>query len=106
MFAVFKNGGKQYKVFENQVLALEKFEATLDSEIDLNEIMMVGGEGINTAVGAPFVKGASVKIQLLGYDQDQKVIVFKKKRRQNYRRKNGHRQLKSIVRVVSINPGK
>lgn len=106
MFAVFKNGGKQYKVFENQVLKLEKFEGVLGEEIEINEVMMVGGEGVHDQVGAPHVNGASVKIQLVGYDQNEKVIIFKKRRRKNYRRKTGHRQIVSLVKVTSINPGK
>jgi large subunit ribosomal protein L21 len=106
MFAVFKNGGKQYKVVENQVLKLEKFDAVLGEEIEINEVMMVGGEGVHIAVGAPHISGASIKIQLVGYDQEKKVIIFKKRRRKNYRRKNGHRQLVSLVKVISITPGK
>jgi large subunit ribosomal protein L21 len=106
MFAVFKNGGKQYRVAEGQVLKLEKFDATLGEEIEINEVMMVGGEGTHTTVGAPHVAGASVKIQLVGYDQDKKVIIFKKRRRKNFRRKTGHRQLVSLVKVMSITQGK
>ena len=106
MFAVFKNGGKQYKVVENQVLKLEKFEAVLGEEIEINEVMMIGGEGTHVSVGAPFVTGASVKIQLVGYDQEKKVIIFKKRRRKNYRRKTGHRQVVSLVKIMSINSGK
>jgi len=106
MFAIFESGGKQYKVFENQVLKLEKIEAVLGEEIDVNEVMMVGGEGAHIAVGAPFIAGASVKLQLVGFDQEKKVIIFKKRRRKNYRRKNGHRQIVSLVKVVSINAGK
>ena len=105
MFAVFKNGGKQYKVQENQVLKLERIDADLGQEIDLNEIMMVGKEG-SILVGAPHVAGASVKIQVVDHDKDAKVIIFKKRRRKNYRRKNGHRQPNSLVKVVSITLGK
>ena len=64
MFAVFKNGGKQYRVAEGQVLKLEKFDAVLGEELEIDEVMMVGGEGTHTTVGAPHVVGASVKIQL------------------------------------------
>lgn len=106
MFAIFKTGGKQYKVFENQVLKIKKIEAVLGDEININEVMMVGGEGIQAAVGAPHVVGASIKLQLVGYDQEKKVIIFKKRRRKNYRRKNGHRQIVSLVKVISINSGK
>ncbi len=104
MFAVFKNGGKQYKVQENQVLKLERIDADLGQEIELNEIMMIGKEG-SISVGAPHVKGALVKIQVVDHDKDEKVIIFKKRRRKNYRRKNGHRQPNSLVKVVSITLG-
>lgn len=102
MFAVFKNGGKQYKVQENQILKLEKIDASLGAEIKLEEVMMVGQDGERAFVGAPYVKGASITIQVVDQDKDEKVIIFKKRRRKNYRRKNGHRQPISLVKVVSI----
>ena len=106
MFAVFKNGGKQYKVRENQILKLEKIDAALGAEITLNEIMMTGTEGALVHVGAPYVKDASVKLQLIDQEKGEKVIIFKKRRRKNYRRKTGHRQLISLVKVISITAGK
>jgi large subunit ribosomal protein L21 len=102
MFAVFKNGGKQYRVCENQVVRLERIEAELGSELDLSEVMMVEQEGNKVLVGAPYVPGALVKIQVVDHDQDDKVIIFKKRRRKNYRRKTGHRQQNTFVKVVSI----
>ena len=105
MFAVFKNGGKQYKACENQIIRLEKIDAALGEEIELNEIMMVGTEESTMSVGAPYVLGASVRIQIVDHDKDEKVIIFKKRRRKNYRRKTGHRQPNSIVKIVSIKSG-
>lgn len=105
MFAVFKNGGKQYKACENQIVRLERIDAALGEEIELKEVMMVGTEGSQIAVGAPYVSGASVRIQIVDHDQDEKVIIFKKKRRKNYRRKTGHRQPNSLVKIVSITSG-
>ena len=102
MFAVFKNGGKQYKVQENQVLKLEKIDAALGAEIKLDEVMMMGESEAKISVGAPYIKGASVTIQVVDQDKDDKVIIFKKRRRKNYRRKNGHRQPISLVKVISI----
>lgn len=102
MFAVFQNGGKQYKVCADQVIRLEKINATLGEEIELNEIMMVGKDGSQVQIGSPYVAGASVKIQIVGHDQDDKVIIFKKRRRKNYRRKTGHRQPNTLVKVMSI----
>ncbi len=106
MFAVFKNGGKQYKVQENQILKLEKIDAALGAEIKLEEVMMAGEDEAKVSVGAPYVKGASVTIQVIDQDKDAKVIIFKKRRRKNYRRKNGHRQPISLVKVISITLGK
>ena len=105
MFAVFKNGGKQYKVQENQIVKLERIDASLGEEINLNEIIMVGGEEAQVSVGAPYVSGASVRIQVIDHDKDEKVIIFKKRRRKNYRRKTGHRQPNSLVKVISITLG-
>lgn len=106
MFAVFKNGGKQYKVVENQILKLEKIDAALGEELKLEEVMMVGSDAAKIAVGSPYVKGASVTIQVVDQDKDEKVIIFKKRRRKNYRRKNGHRQPISLVKIVSISVAK
>lgn len=102
MFAVFKNGGKQYTVCENQILKLEKIDAALGSEIAINEVMMVEKEDKKILVGAPYVKGATVTVQIIDQDKEKKVIIFKKRRRKNYRRKTGHRQPVSLVKVVSI----
>lgn len=105
MFAVFKNGGKQYKACENQIVRLERIDAALGEEIELKEVMMVETDGSKVLVGAPYVSGASVKIQVVDHDQDDKVIIFKKRRRKNYRRKTGHRQQNSLVKIVSITSG-
>lgn len=102
MFAVFKNGGKQYRVQENQILKLEKIDAALGAELKLEEVMMLGESETKISVGAPYVKGASITIQIIDQDKDDKVIIFKKRRRKNYRRKNGHRQPISLVKVTSI----
>lgn len=106
MFAVFKNGGKQYRVVENQVLKLEKINAALGEEIKLEEVMMVGDDAAKANIGKPYVKGASVTIQVVAQEKDEKVIIFKKRRRKNYRRKNGHRQPISLVKIVSISVAK
>ena len=105
MFAVFKNGGKQYKACENQVIRLERIDAALGAEIDINEVMMIENESAKTLVGSPYVNGASVKIQVVDHDQDDKIIIFKKRRRKNYRRKTGHRQQNSLVKIISITAG-
>ncbi len=95
MFAIFKTGGKQYKVQKNEVIKVEKLDA--DKNVEFSEVLMVDGK-----VGAPFVEGAKVKAEIVDQIRDDKVIVFKKKRRQNYRRKQGHRQYLSVIKITDI----
>jgi large subunit ribosomal protein L21 len=102
MFAVIKTGGKQYKVAMNDVILVEKLEAEAGADVTFNEILMVG-EDSNLKVGAPLVKGASVSAKVLDQAQADKVLIFKKNRRHNYRRKRGHRQLQTVLRIVGIN---
>lgn len=97
MFAVIKTGGKQYKVAENDILAVEKLSAEAGEAVTFGEVLLVGDK-----VGAPTVAGASVTAEVVRQFRDDKVIVFKKKRRQNYRRKNGHRQSLTLVRITGI----
>ncbi|MEK9827924.1 MAG: 50S ribosomal protein L21 [Rhodospirillales bacterium] len=101
MFAVIRTGGKQYRVAENDVIRIEKLDAEAGSEVVFNEVLMVGGDG-QSKVGAPLVDGATVKAELVEQMRDKKVIIFKKRRRQNSRRKNGHRQHLSVVRITGI----
>lgn len=101
MFAVIRTGGKQYRVAENDVIRIEKLDAEAGSEVVFNEVLMVGGDG-QSKVGAPLVDGATVKAELVEQMRDKKVIIFKKRRRQNSRRKNGHRQHLSVVRIIGI----
>ena len=101
MFAVIRMGGKQYRVAENDVIRVEKLDAEAGSDVTFDEVLMVGGEG-EAKVGAPLVEGASVTAELVEQMRDRKVIIFKKRRRQNSRRKNGHRQYLSVVRIKSI----
>jgi large subunit ribosomal protein L21 len=100
MYAVIKTGGKQYRVAKNQVIKIERLEGEAGGEIVFREVLMVGGE--NPVVGAPLVAGASVTGTLLEQIKGEKVIIFKKKRRKNYRRKRGHRQLLTVVRIADI----
>ena len=95
MFAIFKTGGKQYKVQKNEVIKVEKLDA--DKNVEFSEVLMVDGK-----VGTPFVEGAKVKAEIVDQIRDDKVIVFKKKRRQNYRRKQGHRQYLSVIKITDI----
>ena len=102
MFAVIRTGGKQYRVQPDQVLKVEKLEAEAGGTITFTDVLAVGGEGSLT-VGAPTVAGAPVTATVIAQDRLEKVIIFKKRRRQNSRRKNGHRQHVTVLRVSAIN---
>ncbi|MEX2618227.1 MAG: 50S ribosomal protein L21 [Alphaproteobacteria bacterium] len=101
MYAVIKTGGKQYKVAENDVIAVEKMVGEPGDSVNLGEVLMVGDDNGQT-VGAPTVAGAVVAATVLEQKRDKKVIVFKLKRRQDYRRKNGHRQNLTVLRITDI----
>lgn len=101
MYAVIKTGGKQYRVSEGDVLRIEKLSAETGDVVAFDEVLMIGGEG-DSLVGAPAVDGASVTANVLDIRKDKKIKVFKKRRRQNYRRTKGHRQWGSVVRIAEI----
>ena len=101
MFAVIKTGGKQYRVAANDVLTIEKLEVTAGESIEFTEVLVIG-EGADAAIGAPFVKGASVKAEVVEHNRGKKVIAFKKRRRQNSKRSRGHRQHQTTVRILDI----
>ncbi|MGL1919740.1 MAG: 50S ribosomal protein L21 [Hyphomicrobiales bacterium] len=103
MFAVIRTGGKQYKVAKDDILQVEKLEVEAGEIITLDDVLMLGGE--TTEIGTPTVAGAAIACEVLEQKRDKKVIVFKKKRRQNYRRKAGHRQHKTVLRVIDILTG-
>ncbi len=105
MFAVIKTGGKQYKVAANDVLKVEKLEGEAGDTVTFEDVLMVGGEGSDLTIGAPLVDGALVAAELVETRKDKTVIIFKKNRRHNYRRRNGHRQLLSTVRITEILTG-
>lgn len=101
MYAVIKTGGKQYRVAPNEILKIEKLEGEAGDKIEFTEVLMVGGEG-EPVIGAPLVSGAKVTAEVLEQARAAKIIVFKKKRRHNYRRKKGHRQHLTVVRITDI----
>lgn len=105
MFAVIKTGGKQYRVAANDVITVEKLEAEAGSTIDLNEVLMVGSDA-GVQVGAPTIAGASVKAEVVAHPRGPRLIIFKKKRRKHYRRRNGHRQDLTQLRITEIRAGK
>ena len=97
MFAVIKTGGKQYRVKKDDVIVIERLAGNEGDVVTVDQVLMVGDK-----VGAPFVEGATVKGTLKRQSRGEKVIVFKKKRRQGYRRKNGHKQELSVVQITDI----
>jgi large subunit ribosomal protein L21 len=105
MFAVIRTGGKQYKVAKNDVIAVEKLTGDPGATIEFGDVLMVGGDGAEARAGTPLLAGASVSAELVEHRRADKIIVFKKKRRQNYRRKNGHRQHQTVLRITEIRAG-
>jgi large subunit ribosomal protein L21 len=101
MFAIIRTGGKQYKVAQNDLIAVEKLAGEPGATIELGEVLMVG-DGAAVSTGTPLVAGASVSAELVEHRRADKIIVFKKKRRQNYRRKNGHRQHQTVLQITEI----
>jgi len=102
MFAVIKTGGKQYRVAQNQILTVEKLPAEAGATVDLDNVLMVAEDGEAPRVGAPYVEGAKVTAEVLEHGHDRTITVFKKRRRKNSRRTNGHRQRHTVLRVTDI----
>jgi len=101
MFAVIKTGGKQYRVQPDDVIRIERLAGEAGDTVSFDEVLMVGGEG-DVKVGAPLVDGVTVSGTVVEQARGPKIIVFKKKRRQNYRRTRGHRQDLTVVRITDI----
>lgn len=102
MFAVIQTGGKQYKVAKDRVIKVEKIEGQLGSVIELTQVLMIGEASKPSFIGTPVVKGALVTAEITEQLKDNKILVFKKKRRQNYRRKAGHRQELTELKILDI----
>ena len=97
MYAVIKTGGKQYRVTTGDVVKVEKLAGEEGKEVVFNEVLALG-----ETIGNPLVAGACVKATVMKQTKDDKVIVFKKKRRHNYRRKNGNRQFITLVKITDV----
>lgn len=102
MFAVIKTGGKQYKVTEGDKLVVEKLEGDAGSKITFDQVLMVGTDK-GVKVGAPVVEGATVTAELVETSRGDKVMVIKKTRRNTYRRRRGHRQTETLVKITAVN---
>ncbi|PCI33869.1 MAG: 50S ribosomal protein L21 [Alphaproteobacteria bacterium] len=101
MFAVVKTGAKQYKVAAGDVIKVEKLDGEAGTTITLDHVLMVGTDK-GVEVGSPTISGTVVTAEILEQSRAAKIIIFKKKRRQNYRRKNGHRQHQTVLRILEI----
>jgi len=100
-FAVIKTGGKQYKVSTNDTIRIEKLDDEAGKKFEFKEVLLTT-DNVTTEIGSPMVDGAYVEAELLKQTRNDKVIMFKKRRRQNSRRKRGHRQHVSIVKILKI----
>jgi large subunit ribosomal protein L21 len=104
MFAVIRTGGKQYKVAKDDVIFVEKLAGEPGASLTLDDVLLVT-DGDATTTGTPGLAGASVTATVLEHKRGDKVLIFKKKRRHNYRRKNGHRQAITVLRITDIAAG-
>ena len=101
-YAIIKTGGKQYKVKAGEILKIEKLpDSKPESKIEFNEILAYGDDKY-IEIGAPTVEGAKVEADLIKNGKDRTILIFKKRRRQNSRRKNGHRQQHTMIRINKI----
>ncbi len=101
MYAVIRTGGKQYRVAPNDVISVEKLPGDAGETIDLDDVLMLG-EGAEATIGTPLVDGARVEATILEQTRGAKIIVFKKQRRKGHRRKKGHRQDLTVLRITDI----
>ena len=104
MYAVIKTSGKQYKVAKDQIVVVEKLAGEAGATVAFEEVLLLGG-GEATTVGAPLVAGATVTAEIVEQGRGPKIIVFKKKRRKSHRRRNGHRQHQTVLRITDILTG-
>jgi large subunit ribosomal protein L21 len=102
MFAIVKTGGKQYKVAKDETIRVEKLEAKEGDKITLDSVLFISDDKGEAIFGEPTVKGAQIEAEVIKNYRDKKVIIFKKRRRQNSRRKNGHRQSKTQLKILNI----
>lgn len=101
MYAVIKAGGKQYIVNEGMKLKVEKLSGEIGEKVKLDEVLLIGGNG-PVRIGAPLVSGATVHAEIIRQAKDKKIIVYKKKRRRGFEKRQGHRQLFTEIKVTKI----
>ena len=103
MYSIIEQGGVQFKVSPGSVIRVPRIQADDGSEVTISKVLMTGGEGTEMKIGTPVIEGATVTAKVLNQFKDKKVLVMKRKRRKDYRRKNGHRQQYTRLQIVSIN---
>lgn len=101
MYAVIKTGGKQYRVQPGDVIVVEKLDGDAGADVSFGDVLMLGGDK-GVTLGAPLIAGATVAATLIETRKGEKIKIFKKIRRQGYRRTNGHRQMESVLRITGI----
>ncbi len=104
MFAVIRTGGKQYRVTKDDMIVIETVAGEPGSMVRFEDVLMIGGDGKAPSVGTPFLEQAAVFAEVVQQTRGDKIIVFKKKRRKGYRRKHGHRQALTVLRITDISP--
>ncbi|MDD3268358.1 MAG: 50S ribosomal protein L21 [Syntrophomonadaceae bacterium] len=102
MYAIIQTGGKQYKVSEGVILKVEKLEAEAGDKLVLDQVLMLNDENGNAKIGSPLLEGARVTVEVIEQGKNKKVVVYKYKKRKNYRRKQGHRQPFTKIKVEKI----
>ncbi|RMG41525.1 MAG: 50S ribosomal protein L21 [Candidatus Dadabacteria bacterium] len=101
-FAVIQSGGKQYRVSPGQQILVERLDGENGDMLEIKEVLMARADGAEIKVGTPYVEGAVVKAKIIATEKGRKVIVFKKRRRQGYMKKQGHRQLLTKLAIERI----
>ena len=104
MFAVIKSGGKQYKVIKDDQLAVEKLSGVPGSVVHFDEVLMICEDGKAPTIGVPLIEKAKVFAEVIEQSKSKKILIFKKKRRQNYRKTKGHRQERTLLKILEISP--
>jgi len=105
MYAILKTGGKQYKVKSDDLVDIERLEGEVGTKVTFSEILGIGEEGGKLQVGTPLIQGASIAAEIVDQFRGKKLIAFKKKRRKGYKRKVGHRQEITRVKISAITAG-
>ena len=100
MYAVFKTGGKQYRVAQGDKVRVEKLLGNVGDSVSFDQVLLLGGDALK--IGMPTIAGAKVQAKIVAQDRAKKIIVFKFRRRKNYRRKNGHRQPFTALEITGI----